>query len=235
MAGAEEIEGIIHFQYELSEPLAKNGIEWGSLAERMAGWRKELLTLGVLGRDPSRYGGAAFGNISARLASSKSTSGVGDSFLVSASQTSGLSARDFSPETHLVEIVAAWPEKNRCRARGHRPPSSESLTHAAIYRQNPQIVYVFHGHHPGLYAHFHPDNSGRRKARADWTPTASDYGTPEIAAQAGRFFGDPNHHNRLLFLTGHQDGFVCAGNEPKKGLKTIGQALADLAKSPAGP
>src|SRR5215475_15765271 len=72
-----------------------------------------------------------------------------------------------------VRVVAYDFEKNWIRYEGGTVPSSESLTHAAIYESDPLISAVIHCHDSGLWA-----------TLLDHAPTTSKhvpYGTPEMA------------------------------------------------------
>ncbi|MCX8049594.1 MAG: class II aldolase/adducin family protein [Methylohalobius sp.] len=89
----------------------------------MESWRRVLFNLRLIGLDPSRYGGLAYGNVSQRLG--------GISFVISATQTGGMAQLE---PRHYCLVEHAELAANFILARGRYPPSSEALTHAAVYQ-----------------------------------------------------------------------------------------------------
>ena len=75
-------EGFIKFELEFSPAPPRPADELCKLNA----WRGILYRLGLIGRDPARYGGAGYGNVSHRLA----MSGAEPCFIVSGSQTGAL-------------------------------------------------------------------------------------------------------------------------------------------------
>ena len=96
-------------------------------------YRRKLLELRLIGVDPS---GIGFGNVSVR-------DGATSDFFITGSATGGLS--ELTP-TDCVRVVAYDFAKNWLRYEGAAIPSSESLTHAAIYESDPTISAVIHCH-----------------------------------------------------------------------------------------
>ncbi|MCA1804873.1 MAG: class II aldolase/adducin family protein [Xanthomonadaceae bacterium] len=186
-------EGVIKFQLELSPGPALSD---ASLGELIA-WQKIMQGLGLLGRDPARYGGLAFGNLSLRLA--------GNGFAISASQTADSpmpSARDYSQ-------VTDWDcSTNRVIAQGPARPSSESLTHAALYDADPVIGCIIHGHSPSIWKL--RDSLGLAS-----TVEQVAYGTPEMAIEMDRLYRTQGFDRHgVLAMGGHQDGVVSFGRDP---------------------
>ena len=106
-------------------------------------------------------------------------------------------------------VVTAWDwVANTLTAEGGRPPSSEALTHAALYSAAPGICWVLHGHAPALW------HSAERHG-IPTTPANVAYGTPAMAAgvaalvanRDGRGPGLPG----LLAMGGHEDGVIAYG------------------------
>lgn len=190
-------EGVIRFRFvHRREALPA---ELGGLAATLAGWRRRLVARGVVGREAGRYGGYGFGNLSARVGRD-----LGGGFLVTGSQTGHLGDLDLAAFAH----VEAWDAAaHRLTSRGLGQPSSESLTHAALYDASPRIGAVFHVHAPALWA---------RRGTPELPSTAPgiDYGTLEMAAEVAglaRHLGDSG----LLAMTGHKDGLVAWGPTPE--------------------
>lgn len=185
-------EGVIKFQLEFSRGPALSGADLGELIA----WQKIMQSLGLLGRDPIRYGGLAFGNLSLRLAQ--------NGFAISASQTADSplpTAKDYCQVTN-------WDcATNRIRAQGPANPSSESLTHAALYDASPEIDCIIHGHSPEIW---------QARESLGLATTAPDvaYGTPQMAIEMDRLYRERSFHGHgVLAMGGHQDGVVSFGRD----------------------
>lgn len=191
MSGAER-EGVVKFRFEMT---AASAVAAPCLPG-LGAWRSVLRRLGLLGRDPERYGGYGFGNVSHRI-----VAGV-PGFYVSASQTGHLER--LGPGD-WVEVLECDPERNYLRARGLASPSAEAMTHAAVYAQDPRIGCVLHGHSPEIFA---------AAGRLGLPRTAADvpYGTPAMAREVARLFRDsPVSRQGLFVMGGHEDGVVAFG------------------------
>ncbi len=162
-------------------------------------WRAVLSRLGLIGQDPARYDGVGFGNVSARLDVEHAVAQT-PAFLVSGTQTGGVET--LTPGD-LCAVLTYDLVKNRVTSVGPTPPSSESMTHGALYTARADTCWVFHGHSPALWA----------AASALGLPTTSPdvpYGTPEMAAEVARLV----HHGPpvgVLAMGGHIDGVVAYG------------------------
>jgi hypothetical protein len=204
-------EGVIKFGADhVTRALARHEEE---TARALLGWRALLWRLGVIGQDPARYGGAGFGNVSARV------SHGGDrrarAFVVSGTQTQArerIEPRDFS-------VVTSWDErKNRVVSHGPALPSSESLTHAALYDASAGIRAVLHVHAPEVF---------RAVLRLPSTPPEVDYGTPEMArAVAELWRGSALPDVRVLVMRGHEDGVVSFGADADEAGRAMAAVLA---------
>jgi L-ribulose-5-phosphate 4-epimerase len=162
------------------------------LAELNA-YRRKLLQLRLIGVDAN---GIGFGNLSIRDGASKN-------FYITGSATGG------KPELTLADcarVVAHDFEKNWLRYEGSGIPSSESLTHAAIYKSDPQTGAVIHCHDSKLWA-----------ALLNQAPTSSkavEYGTPEMAYEMTRLFKITDVQSRkILVMAGHEGGIVAFGKD----------------------
>ncbi len=115
------------------------------------------------------------------------------------------SATGVSPEAdRLLRVVAYEFARNWLRYEGVAIPSSESLTHAAIYESDPTISAVIHCHDSVLW-----------RTRLDRVPTTSKaiaYGTPEMAYEIMRLFTVSDVRSREIFvMAGHEGGIVTFG------------------------
>ncbi|NJL28355.1 MAG: class II aldolase/adducin family protein [Thermoanaerobaculia bacterium] len=199
-----EQEGAIKFQaehrHERLEP------RFGELSCRLAAWREILVRTSLVGQDPALYGGFGYGNVSARVGPPSAARGR-RAFLITGTQTSGracMSLEDFC----LVERCA--PARNQVESRGLVLPSSESMTHGAIYDLAPQVRFVFHAHTPVLW----------RRARALRLPTTDaqvPYGTPEMAREVERLYRSSVLPSLGVFaMGGHEDGIVAFGKSAEQ-------------------
>ena len=205
-----DVEGVVKFEALHTQQPVDLG-RHGALVAELIGWRAIMRAAGMLGRDPARYGGAGFGNLSARVGPPSSPLGR-RAMLVSGSQTGGRAeagAGDFC----LVERYD--PAGNRVWSRGPVPPSSESLTHGALYDLGPHVRAVLHGHAPALW---------RRAARLGLPCTRPEvaYGTPAMAREVARLYRESAlSERRILAMGGHQDGVIAFG----RSLDEAGQVL----------
>ena len=200
-------DGVIQFQLHHRDALLPDAEAIGILS----GLRDALHARGWIGRDPARYGGLGYGNVSRRLA--------GDAFLVSATQTGHLATL---AALHWVTVTAASPATNELWSEGASKPSSESLTHAAIY-QACVATFVCHIHHPALW------NAVCAAAIAlPKTPASATYGTPAMAAALSRNTATTN----LPFvaaMSGHEDGLMAAADSPAELLALLDRLSAAIA------
>ena len=135
----------VKFTYERAHP---DIAPFDALAELNA-YRRKLLELRLIGVDSNDVG---FGNLSVR-------DGVSGNFYITGSATGGLP--ELTP-TDCVRVVAFDLARNWLRYEGAAIPSSESLTHAAIYESDPTICAVIHCHDSVLW-----------RTRVDRVPTTS--------------------------------------------------------------
>ena len=211
-SGGAEREGVIKFRLEhehqqLIELIGRAELE--ALARPLMSWRARLYELGMIGGDdPTRYDGAGFGNLSARLPNS-------ESFIITGTQTGHLkelSLCDFA----LVQHVAL--REHRLVSRGETLPSSEALTHAAIYLLSPELRWVFHVHAPQLW-------QARESLELIESPAHVAYGTQEMAEEVERLARDEGLMEAGVFaMGGHEDGLIAFGRDPNE----IGAGLLAL-------
>ena len=155
------------------------------------GCRQKLLERRLIGVDSS---GISYGNISVR-------DGVTSNFHITGSGTGGIRELTLAD---CAKVVAYNFEKNWLRYEGSTIPSSESLTHAAIYETDAKAAAVIHCHDSTLWA-----------ALLNEAPTTSNavaYGTPEMAYETMRLFRVTDVQTRKILVTaGHQGGIVTFG------------------------
>ncbi|HJX81069.1 MAG TPA: class II aldolase/adducin family protein, partial [Candidatus Udaeobacter sp.] len=109
----------------------------GRLAELNA-YRRKLLDLSLIGIDSN---GVGFGNLSVR-------DGATENFYITGSATAGIHELTLA---NCAKVVAFDFERNRVRYEGSALPSSESLTHAAIYESDATAGAIIHCHNSELW------------------------------------------------------------------------------------
>ncbi|MGF1642352.1 MAG: class II aldolase/adducin family protein [Thiotrichales bacterium] len=174
-------------------------------------WRQRFFALGIIGRDPHRYGGIGFGNVSRRIAGNPLR------FVISGTQTGGLAELD---RGHFALVTRCELERNIIDAEGPIAPSSEALTHGALYACDAAIEFVFHGHAPRLW----------RAAHALGLPRTADdvaYGTPAMARAVEHLYRETDlARRRILAMGGHEDGVISFGHTATEAGEAMLAALA---------
>ncbi len=168
------------------EPLAGDIASFSGLAKLNA-YRRKLLDLRLIGVDPK---GIGFGNLSVREGATKK-------FYITGSATGGI------PELALAncaKVVACDFERNQVRYEGSAIPSSESLTHAAIYESDATAGAVVHCHNSKLWAAL--------LNQAPTTSKAAEYGTPQLAYEIMQLFSRTDRKaERLLSWPDTKEAF----------------------------
>ena len=117
-------------------------------------------------------------------------------------------------------VEACDPGTNRVESHGQVMPSSESMTHGAIYALGSHIRWVFHSHTATVW----------RRARELRIPTTDPrvaYGTPEMAREVERLYRTTSLPEQgLLAMGGHEDGIVAFGRTADEAGQVTLRALA---------
>ncbi len=204
-------EGVIKFvtEYTSAPPLPLADVR------ELNAWRHVLVLLRVLGQDRARYDGYGFGNISTRLGFLDANPNQRP-FVITGTQTGEIA--DLTPN-HFVVVSQCYPAENRIVAEGPIRPSSESMTHGAIYALDPDIRWVMHGHAPEIW---------HAAARLGLPTTRADvpYGTPEMSATKFRPMAADDLPQRGIFsMGGHDDGIVTFGATAHEAFQPLINAL----------
>jgi ribulose-5-phosphate 4-epimerase/fuculose-1-phosphate aldolase len=197
-----EQEGVIKYQLDHTDDIINEII---SLTEINA-WRTIMHRLGLIGQTPGKYAGYGFGNISQRLGSSNRQ------FIISGTQTGhleSLSAKDY------CLILDAELTANKITSRGLCKPSSEALTHAAVYQHASHIQCIIHVHCTEIWT---------KTEQMHLPHTNSDiaYGTPEMAKAVEELLHKAGQLS-VFSMLGHEDGIIAIGS-------TMQQAAWELIK-----
>jgi hypothetical protein len=192
------MEGVIKFdlRHTPAPPLPERELR------EIGAWRTILRRLELVGQDPSRYDGFAFGNLSRRLPPFEAPA-LQRRFVITGTQTGGMEI--LGPEGYAL-VLECNPGENSVFAEGPIRPSAEALTHGTLYALDPEIRWVMHVHSPEIW---------RRAETLSLPCTSKDaaYGSPELAAEIGNLLADPDvFERRILVLSGHEDGIFTFGS-----------------------
>jgi L-ribulose-5-phosphate 4-epimerase len=174
------------------ERVAREITSFGGLAELNA-YRRKLLDLSLIGVDPN---GVGFGNLSVR-------DGVTDNFYITCSATGGIHELTLA---NCAKVVAFDFDRNQVRYEGSGLPSSESLTHAAIYESDASARAIIHCHNSELW--------GALLNEAPTALKAAEYGTPEMANEIMQLFTRSDVQSRkIVVMAGHEGGILTFGKD----------------------
>ncbi len=164
-------------------------------------WRCKLRRMGLIGVDRN---GIGFGNMSVRITS-------GGKFMITGTQTarlSNLTAKNFT------RVTGYNFRKNQVACEGPAKASSESMTHAAIYRTAKKANAVIHVHCLKLW-----------KKLLNRAPTSNEhaaYGTPEMAKDVFRLLRETDLRERkIMVMGGHREGVVAFGRNIEEAANTL--------------
>jgi hypothetical protein len=175
-----------HCDWERAAPPA------GSMCDALRDWRDRLFGLGLIGVYPD---GIGYGNMSCR-------SEADDAFVITGTATGGIES--LRPE-HLTKVVECDFDRNWLRCRGPVQASSESLSHAAVYRGDPRIRAVIHVHHLKLWNSLFD--------RSPTTDPLCEAGTPAMAHAIEKLFREHGvREPGLLVMGGHREGLIAFGS-----------------------
>lgn len=201
-------DGVIKFQLQHTHAPLPATVPAHVLSQLIS-WRRVLFSLGLIGQDAQRYGGAAYGNLSARLPDG--------SMLISGTQTGGLP--QLLPH-HFCVVTSSQPHLNSVTTVGPIAPSSEAMTHVAIYTALPDVEWVFHAHSPDVWNAAHV---------LDLPSTAASvpYGTPAMVTAVETLLAAAHtRETRLFAMLGHEDGVVSFGTTARQAGDAMVNALA---------
>ena len=182
-----KLEGVTKFHVEHETNVCCGAAEVSELTK----WRGKLRAAGLVGQDITRYGGLGFGNLSRRMEDG--------TLLITASQTGHLDT--LAPE-HYARILRCNPVRNLVWSKGMNPPSSETMTHLAVYGSSRAVNFVFHVHCPEIW-----------NAKADLnllvTHSAVECGTVEMYYEVRHLLEiGENFQRGILAMGGHTDGLL---------------------------
>lgn len=191
-------EGYIKYQSDWikSTPLPYTAIQ------ELNFWRAKLYQLGLLG---AYANGIGFGNISQRWGTQDGL------FVISGSTTGNIEVLD---EQHYTLVTEVMVERNFLKCSGPIIASSESMSHAAIYEQCPQMNAAIHVHHEEMWQYY--------LNKVPFTSEDIPYGSTEMAyAIANLLKNEANQALGFFVMAGHREGMFTFGES----LKEAGEKL----------
>ena len=202
-------EGVIKFKYSLKRSTALAEEDYLEIEK----WRSILFRMGLIGEYEIEKVG--YGNLSKRIITGK------DEFIITGTQTGKYPNLDGSQYTKIMKCNY---EKMSVEAVGPIAPSSESLTHYAIYHQVSHVNFVFHVHNSQMWQ-FMLDQ------QMDATPEEIDYGTKEMANYAAKLIGQKE--SGIFVMAGHQDGIISYGSTAQEAGKILLDTLKHSRQNPS--
>ena len=173
-------------------------------------YRRKLLELQLIGVSSN---GVSFGNVSVR-------DGVTNNFYVTGSATGALSELTLAD---CAKVVAYDFNRNSVLYEGAAIPSSESLTHAAVYQSDSSAGGIIHCHDSTLWLTL--------LDRVPTTSKAAAYGTPEMAYEIIQLFQTGEAHRRKVFvMAGHEGGIVTFGRDLEEAFAVLMQKRNETAQ-----
>jgi hypothetical protein len=195
-------EGVIQYRLKHVDGALPGDADYTGLFDWFVRCRQQDL----LGRDPKRYGGYAYGNISVRSA---------EGFVISGTQTGGrprLERGDLAWVRHFDSAA------NTLTAQGPARPSSEAMTHGEVYATLPAIGAVIHAHSPVIW---------HTAATLGLPVTAAEagYGTPAMAGEVRRLLLATPQAG-VIAMGGHEDGVIAYAATMQEAGERLLDALA---------
>lgn len=190
-------DGIIKFQYDWKEEALENTKN----LEELIKYRDLAYEKGFIGIYEN---GIGYGNISKRVKSG---------FLVSGSATGSLTKTN---SNHYSKVYQWSIENNKICCNGPIAASSESLTHAVIYDELPQINAILHIHHLPLWKRYYHSLPS--------TCSHIPYGTTDMASAVKFLFRNQQDDEGVFLMKGHREGLVAYA----RNMKSVFQIFEDL-------
>jgi len=162
--------------------------------------RTHLHHLGLVGALPN---GIGFGNVSIRL--------EGNEFLISGTATGASPV--LGPEGYC-RIKSFDLKQNHVISTGPVPPSSESMTHGAVYMSNQRVNCVIHIHSRIIF-------DGMVRENYPSTPEDAAFGTPEIAFAIENCVRKSEKDEGQIVMLGHDEGVIAYGSSVEKTLMLV--------------
>jgi HAD superfamily hydrolase (TIGR01549 family) len=208
---AQPLEGVI--KYKLDHRKTEMNITQ-DLMQPLIELRDRLFELNLIGVYPSDHyltPDVGFGNASIRYTNN-------GQFLVSGSQTGHIQKTNIEDYAIVLDYVI---DDNKLVSKGMTKPSSESMTHAAIYEIAPEVNCVIHVHHKNMWENY-------EKLGMTTTPQDVPYGTPEMARAVQNVYRENPKLNSPVCMLGHIEGLLTWGETLDEAINLYLEALKKL-------
>ena len=196
-------EGYVKYSADHTMTPAIEIPQWPELNET----RTSLFKLGLIGVLPN---GVGFGNISLRYnrdCGDENEEPPLNQFIISGTATGAKSELNKSDYCLVKSFDIA---RNSVVSRGPIQPSSEAMTHGAVYLANSKVNCVIHIHSRKIF-----DNMIRDNFPA--TPQDAAYGTPQIALavykRAEELSKTKTFNKGQIVMKGHDEGIIAYGED----------------------
>jgi len=167
----------------------------------MNNWREVLLNMDLIG---AYENGVGFGNMSMR-------DGDSNKFFITGSATGEISVLE---PGHYVYVEGFNFEDNAVMCSGPLKASSESLTHAAIYKADPDTSAIIHVH-----------NMEQWEGLKNIVPTTKEefeYGTAGLAMDVFRLFEETDvKKKKIIIMAGDEAGLITFGNDMDEAINVL--------------
>ena len=190
------VEGYVKYSAEHRMAPAMEVPHWAELNEA----RTHLHRLGLVG---VLSNGVGFGNLSIRFR--------GNEFIISGTATGASPV--LGPDGYCL-ISSFDLKQNHVVSTGPVQPSSESMTHGAVYRSCSGANCVIHIHSRAIF-------DGMIRDRYPATPENAAYGTPEIALAIGKCVHELGKDEGRIVLLGHDEGVIAYSPSVEKTFSLI--------------
>ena len=208
---SEPLEGVIKYKLHHRKT---NEFTGGTNLSELIHQRDSLWKLNLIGVYPPNHRltpNVGFGNASQRYTSN-------GQFFVSGTQTGDLSETSEDKYSLVLDFNV---ETNEIFSKGPSKPSSESMTHAAIYEIAPEVNAVVHVHYEKMWKSY-------QKLGLLTTPQDVAYGTPAMANAVKDVYRENPELSAPVCMLGHTDGLIAWGKSHEEVLKIFTDALSKL-------
>lgn len=185
-------EGYVKFNFDIkeNEPVEKSKIT------ELNSFRLKCYDLNFIGMyKEGELKGVGFGNISVN---------DGNDFIISGTKTGEL---DVLTNRNYTRITGYDLSKNHVECRGAVAPSSEAMTHAAVYDSDSSIKAVIHIHNKELWDYLLKQNVPN-------TSKDAACGTTEMRNEVKRLFKETDASQiKIIVMEGHEEGVLAFGKD----------------------
>lgn len=190
-------EGYIKFQAEWTEGPALDG----SFLRPIAQLRQALYKQHLIG---AYEDGVGYGNVSRRGRED-------DQFVITGSKTGNF---ERLKKQHFTLVTKVDIENNTLWCEGPIIASSESMSHAVIYRECPWVEIVAHVHHYEMWDYY--------LHKVPTTAASATYGSPEMAYAIVDLLKTTDLPDKQIFvMEGHEEGVFVFGKNAEEVMKIL--------------